>query len=392
MDSAFIDRIQRISLTEEEGEVIKVRGTQRGKTLEECSLSLIGRFLTTQYYNQRAAKALLRSVWKLGSDLKIVDVGEGLFQFKFKMESQLTWVVHNGPWSFEGHILLLKRWELGMTARTVTFQSIPFWVQIWGLPFDLINEEAALDIGGGLGRVVEVDTKPFSSEQARFLRVRVEIPLDKPIRRGGFVSSPEGDKQRVGFKYERLEGLCFRCGFLGHEVKNCVKEKPSEQGEAPYGDWLKVGNKKPDNSGSRRGQGGGRYTSSPRGEAQPEGQQPTRDPPTCTPHVGINDAITDTPRNAHTQLETPDSPKTNEDRIPNRPINEPDIMGSVLPVKEKDENKDVTSMQGVVNLDSNTSLISVPINYVSNNYSQLNAMDTARGVDHETTIQKHGNS
>ena len=67
-------------------------------------------------------------------------------------------------------------------------------------------------------------------------------------------------------------------------------------------------------------------------------------------------------------------------------------MGSVLPVKEKDENKDVTSMQGVVDLDSNTSLISVPINYVSNNYSQLNAMDTARGVDHETTIQKHGNS
>lgn len=135
-------------MTEEEGEVIKVRGAQRGKPLEECSFSLIGRFLTTQYYNQRAAKALLRSIWKFGSDLKIVDVGEGLFQFKFKMESHLMRVVHNGPWSFEGHILLLKWWELGMIARTVTFQSIPFWVPIWGLPFDLINEKAATDIKG----------------------------------------------------------------------------------------------------------------------------------------------------------------------------------------------------------------------------------------------------
>lgn len=49
-------------------------------------------------------------------------------------------------------------------------------------------------------------------------------------------------------------------------------------------------------------------------------------------------------------------------------------------------------MLKVVNLDSNTSLISVPINYVNNNYSQLNAMDTARGVDHEITTQEHDNS
>ena len=34
--------------------------------LEECSLNLLGRFLTNRSFNQRAAKALLRSVWKMG--------------------------------------------------------------------------------------------------------------------------------------------------------------------------------------------------------------------------------------------------------------------------------------------------------------------------------------
>ena len=68
-----------------------------------------------------------------------------------------------------------------MTASTVTFNSVPLWVQLWGLPFDLITEEAYRDIGGGLGKVIEVDNKAFSSEQARFVRVRVEIPLDKPL-------------------------------------------------------------------------------------------------------------------------------------------------------------------------------------------------------------------
>ena len=135
MDSDFINKLQSITLTEE-GEVIKVGVSQRKRVLEECSLSLVGRFLTTRTFNQRAAKDLLRSVWRLGSDLRIVDVGDGLFQFKFTMESQLKWVLAHGPWSFEDHPLVLGRWERGMTATSVKFISIPMWVQIWGLPFD----------------------------------------------------------------------------------------------------------------------------------------------------------------------------------------------------------------------------------------------------------------
>ena len=80
-----------------------------------------------------------------------------------------------------------------MTARSVRFTFLPIWVQVWGLTFDLINEEVGLDIGRGIGRVVEVDCKALASDQAHFLRITVEIPLEKPIRRGGQVVSPEGD-------------------------------------------------------------------------------------------------------------------------------------------------------------------------------------------------------
>ena len=92
----FYKQVASITLTKEEGEVIKVGVSQRERMLEECSLSLLGRFLTTRAFNQRAAKDLLRFVWRLGSDLRIVDVGDDLFQFKFRMESQLKWVLANG--------------------------------------------------------------------------------------------------------------------------------------------------------------------------------------------------------------------------------------------------------------------------------------------------------
>lgn len=100
MDSDFIDRIQRISLIQEEGEIIKVRSDNRAKILEECFLSLMGRFHTMKQINTRAAKNFLQSVWKLGQDLKITEVGDRLFQFKFSIESQLNWVLKNGLWSF----------------------------------------------------------------------------------------------------------------------------------------------------------------------------------------------------------------------------------------------------------------------------------------------------
>ena len=49
----------------------------------------------------------------------------------------------------------------------------------------------------------------------------MELLLDKPLRRGGVVPSPEGDKVCIGFKYERLVGLCYQCGRIGHEVRYC---------------------------------------------------------------------------------------------------------------------------------------------------------------------------
>ena len=117
MDSDSIERLQRVSLTAEEDEVIMVRSEHREKTLEDWSLSLLGRFHTTKRIKFRAAKKHLRSAWKMGgNDLKITYVGDGLRRFKFSMESQLKWVINNGPWSFHNHILLLRRWEKGMTA------------------------------------------------------------------------------------------------------------------------------------------------------------------------------------------------------------------------------------------------------------------------------------
>ena len=115
----------------------------RDRILEECSLSLLGRLLTNRSFNQRAAKTLLQSGWKMGSDVHIVDVGDGIFQSKFSMKSQLKWMLANGPWS-----LRIIHWYYvdGMTIASIRFTSIPMWVQVWGLPFHMLSKEVGRNI------------------------------------------------------------------------------------------------------------------------------------------------------------------------------------------------------------------------------------------------------
>ena len=214
---------------------------KRDKILEEFSLSLTGRFLTSKQINLRAAKNLLWTMWKLGEDMKIIEVGEGILQFKFLMESQLLWVWNNGPWCFDNHLLALWRWEKGMFVSSITFLKLPFWIQVWGLLFDLINEEAGRDIGRSIGELVEVDYKAFNSDQARFLWIRLEVPLYKPLRQGGPVISLEGETSRVAFKYKQLVGWCFSYGQISHDHKDCPSPVDAEEGGRPYGEWLKAG-------------------------------------------------------------------------------------------------------------------------------------------------------
>lgn len=123
-----------------------------------------------------------------------------------------------------------------MTALSISFKTIPIWVKVWVLPFDLINEEVGKDIGRAIGKVIEVNCKAIATDQAKFLHVIVDMPLDKPIRRGAPVLSSEGDTVWVAFQNERLLGLCFRCGLLGHEAKVCSRPRGREVEKLPYGD------------------------------------------------------------------------------------------------------------------------------------------------------------
>jgi hypothetical protein len=237
MDTSLISRLQHITLTNDEEEQFIISDEQRGDRLEACALSLIGRFLSLKPINRRAAKDTMRAVWRMGTAIRIIEVGNDLLQFQFSTEFQLQWVLDSGPWAFDNNLLVLRRWERGMSAYSVNITQAQFWVQVWGLPFDLITPKVGTRIGNSMGRCVKVDHSSDQTEQARYIRIQVEIPLDKPLRRGGNFINPEGEKCWAEYRYERLPSFCFLCGLLGHEARQCPT---FDVDTSQYGPWLRA--------------------------------------------------------------------------------------------------------------------------------------------------------
>ena len=75
MEQNIIESLQSLQLTKKEEEDISISSASIPKVVEECLLSLFGCLLSDQKQNLRALKSTLRSAWKRGSDLQIIEVG-----------------------------------------------------------------------------------------------------------------------------------------------------------------------------------------------------------------------------------------------------------------------------------------------------------------------------
>ncbi|XP_075633470.1 uncharacterized protein LOC142605931 [Castanea sativa] len=148
-----------MKLTFEEEEIIVISDEGRLAEIGSCNLSLIGKFFTYMAFNKMAAMSTIPKAWGMNIALKIVEVGSNLFQFKFQTDFDLNRVLKEGPWSFDNQLLLLKRWQKGMTMSNVKLDHASLWIQVWGAPFDMVSPQVTIAISSTLGMVEDVEKR-----------------------------------------------------------------------------------------------------------------------------------------------------------------------------------------------------------------------------------------
>ena len=232
-------KCEKLKLTENEAEQVVLEEEEANE-----GWVLVGKFLSKRRINLEAVVKALKSIWKTKENFVVQDTGDNTTLFLFQNEGDMNKVLWASPWSFDKYLLVLHKLDKGDSISTISFDRSSFWIQIHGLPMRMQTLEVAKKIAGPLGLIEKVDIGSKGFRLGKYLRIRVNIDISKPLCRGRVVRMGETEKEWVDFRYERLPIFCYWCGKLDHDDRDCTlwldSNESLELEERQYGPWLRA--------------------------------------------------------------------------------------------------------------------------------------------------------
>ncbi|KAL9441583.1 hypothetical protein AB3S75_020141 [Citrus x aurantiifolia] len=226
MEPEMCDAYDTFSIGEEEEDSLVLKNDDIGigqEGLIDARYCLVGRFLTDKVINFPAMKNTMAALWRPGKGVCIKDLSPTLFLFHFFHEVDLKHVIDLGPWTFDQHVLILKRLGENEQPHRVPLFHTLFWVQVYNLPIGFLSEKVLTNIGNYIREFQASDPNNFMGVWRNYMRIRVSIDVRQPLKRRLRLKKEGGEWFWVEFKYERLNTFCFICRLLGHTEKLCPK-------------------------------------------------------------------------------------------------------------------------------------------------------------------------
>lgn len=202
---------------------------------------LVGSLLSIRGGGPKLIERAMEAVWRLLRPMTMEIVEENLLAFHFESELDFNKVLREGPWRFDDFLMAFKEVKGPMPGKD-ELTSVPFWVQLFGLPSKWQNDRMVRYVGSLLGDVLDSDptVRRLDSTREYFLRVRVDLSILSEIPRGTVLRYGK-EEYLLSFKFERLPNFCFYCGFVDNVVMDCEKliEDRKSLEDCKYGLWLR---------------------------------------------------------------------------------------------------------------------------------------------------------
>ncbi|XP_031116677.1 uncharacterized protein LOC116020337 [Ipomoea triloba] len=227
------DEVVRLStrwadmVLEDEAVEFEPVGETVGEVSEGANWVVVGRFLTSKLVKVEFMRQVMASVWQPVKGVQISQVQPNLFMFMFFHESDMQYVLEEGPWAFDNHTLVCRQVCDGMLPAKVPLTTVDMWVQVHDLPVGYTSDVVLEQVGNFLGSFLRCDDRFVGAPLLTFYRIRVAIPVDRPIKRRMKMIKRDKTSCWVTFKYERLHTYCFFCGNLGHSYRFCLGARES---------------------------------------------------------------------------------------------------------------------------------------------------------------------
>ncbi|PPD99600.1 hypothetical protein GOBAR_DD03365 [Gossypium barbadense] len=177
----------------------------------------------SQCHSLRVSIAQMRSIWKIKKKFEIQSVGQNLFMIVFDLEEDLETILEGQPWLFRKSLVIFDRLTKPVERSQIRLVSSSFWIKIGPCLPEFDKKGLLHAIGVTFGGVLR------SEVNGEFCRLRVNLNIQKSLRRGIFVLRSNGSRYWIPFKYEKLPKFCFGCGLMGHDLQNCTIVKLTEK-------------------------------------------------------------------------------------------------------------------------------------------------------------------
>ncbi|XP_074352700.1 uncharacterized protein LOC141691848 [Apium graveolens] len=176
------ENFARINLEEEEG-WLSYEDSCESLSEIDVRWCLVGRFLTESTIDFQAMQHKLISLWRPGKGMYVKELEPNRYLFQFYHEIDIKRVIDGSPWTFGRFQLLFERLREGDNPRAIEINKLDLWVQLHGMDPGFMSLRVVKDVGNYIGTFVESDTNNFVGVWRDFLRVRVTIDIDKPLKR-----------------------------------------------------------------------------------------------------------------------------------------------------------------------------------------------------------------
>lgn len=208
-------RWKKMSLSESKGTRYDL-----SKDKKATEFVLAAMFFTRRTINIEAVARTFRPIWHPKRNFEVSVAGDNILLIAFKLEVDEVKVLQGELWAFDRHLVVLQRYDGSCPVQELNFDRTSFWVPVHNLPFSLMTVEAVISLGSTLGTV----SRPKDGAEMKggnFMRVRVAVDVIKPLNGGRMISWDQGREGWVSFMYERLLNICYWCGLLTHDDKEC---------------------------------------------------------------------------------------------------------------------------------------------------------------------------
>ena len=210
----------RLNLLADETEVVDMSDDEEQDDSTLVKWALVGKVLSPNVVHIQSIRSAMYPAWGNPRGLRIRPAGDNVFVTDFATKADRDRAFEGTPWMVGRHVVLLHDFDPRLRSSDIRFDSMTIWARIVDLPFEWMNDKKGLKIARLIDKHCSVDVDEFGEASGTFLRARVAIPIDQPLRRWVTVRRGSTDVS-FNLQYEKLPFFCFSCGLIGHRELEC---------------------------------------------------------------------------------------------------------------------------------------------------------------------------